>query len=630
MTLLQASSGSGWVDLTEQLTGLRWSIGGRELESLRFSLHSESVDVGQRVRLVIAGETRFEGVVYEVEKRHGPGDVSRVEALAYTDLIQYDRSIVYRQYPAGTRAGSIIKDLASLVPGVDTENVDEDETPTLNSVWTIQNVEALKVMLDVARGTNYYIRMKPSKKLYFKPKTPGSHRATITSANTVSASYREDRWRLRNRIIYVGAENRVLADISEPPGDLPLIIHDPFLAEEAEAQRRAQLRLALCREYGRSLEVELHKDVFEQMNVELFDKLRVNLPSLGLNDADLPVTGVEYEPESLRYRLSLSGSLESLEDYLQEQIAGDVAARFGRTLTAPEILSTAIHTTEAGLRVQAEPRHVVYFNKPPLTLWDAVNVILNSDGHATLVSGATSGSFEASILPGSSLFTAFVKCEWIAVGNQGRVGAQVLTAAGEEIARVHDAVDTQFILIPRWPTGFGSLTHMSASSWGASGASITNVRAGLLNAYCLRLSPSNPGTEGEIFYPSGKNLGLNIGFAKYIRLYLYGDHASDFQIRVRLWQDTSNYLEGRIIVKRDKWMRYEAVLSTFSKVGSPSIMNWLSIFSPHRLLIDSDYVLLPLTRETLRLKFTLGRDSPELESPVVKLLKMVWREGDYG
>lgn len=95
---------------------------------------------------------KFEGVVYEVERRHEAGDVGRVEALAYSELILYERSIVYRVYPTGTRAGRIIKDLASLVPDVNTSNVDEDGTPALNTVWTIQNVEALHVMLDIAGG----------------------------------------------------------------------------------------------------------------------------------------------------------------------------------------------------------------------------------------------------------------------------------------------------------------------------------------------------------------------------------------------------------------------------------------------------------------------------------------------
>ncbi|MCS7145345.1 MAG: hypothetical protein RMJ28_07010 [Nitrososphaerota archaeon] len=573
---------------------------------------------------------KFEGVVYEVERRHEAGDVGRVEALAYSELILYERSIVYRVYPTGTRAGRIIKDLASLVPDVNTSNVDEDGTPALNTVWTIQNVEALRVMLDIARGTNHYIRMKPGRRLYFKPKATGTYKAVINTSNTASASLREDRWRLRNRIIYIGADGRVLADVSEPPGDLPLTVHDPFLTDETEAKRRAQTRLALCREYGRQLEVELHRNVFEQMNVELYDTIRVSLPSLGLNNTDLPITGIEYIPESLRYRLTLSGALELLEDYLREAVGGDVAARFGRAMTVPEMLSTAVMTTGEGLRTQSTTRHPIYINKPPLTLRNAQNIVLNSDGHAVLTSGATLGSFEAEVLPGSPLFTSYTRCEWILTKNQGWARVQVLTASGEEIASVIDAAETQIVDIPRWPRAFGGLTFKTAALWGATGASVSDIAAGLINTYCLRLSPTTPGTYGETHYPSAKNLNLRLNFARYLRLYLYGDHAQSFTVKVRLHQDANNYLEGAFNVRRDTWMKYEAALSTFTKAGNPTAMNWISILSPYRLLIDSDYVLTPLLRELLRLKITLGRDSAAMLSPAVRLVKIIWREGDYG
>ncbi|MDW8042614.1 MAG: hypothetical protein RMJ75_07490, partial [Nitrososphaerota archaeon] len=127
--------------------------------------------------------------------------MKEVACRAYTDLIAYDRHIVYREYPTGTRAGTIIKDLASLESNVDVTNVDEATTPPLTAPWVIQNVPALQVMQSVARGTNYYLRMRPGRRLFFKPKVAGTPIATVDAAAVVKAEYSEDRWRLKNRVI---------------------------------------------------------------------------------------------------------------------------------------------------------------------------------------------------------------------------------------------------------------------------------------------------------------------------------------------------------------------------------------------------------------------------------------------
>ena len=62
---------------------------------------------------------------------------------------------------------------------------------------------------------------------------------------------------------------------------------------------------------------------------------------------------------------------------------------------------------------------------------------------------------------------------------------------------------------------------------------------------------------------------------------------------------------------------------------SPSLnqINWISIISPYLILIDSDHVFLPATRELMRVKFTLKRDSADYPSPKLKLVKIIWREG---
>jgi len=182
------------------------------------------VKAGDRIRLLKNNVPVFEGVVYEVKTEHRAGDIERDHIVAYSDLILYDRHVVFRSYATGTKAGTIIKDLAALETGVDVTNVDEATTPALNSQWDIQNEAALKIMQSVARGTNYWLRMKPGKTLYFKPKTIGTAAATINDVKVISAEYSEDRWRLKNRVIYVGKDGQVLADVSEGAGDLPVVV----------------------------------------------------------------------------------------------------------------------------------------------------------------------------------------------------------------------------------------------------------------------------------------------------------------------------------------------------------------------------------------------------------------------
>jgi len=623
-TIYGAAWNREFFDQTSRLVSLRHGLTSRELERVEFTLVNADLRVGQKVRIRRDGKVFFEGIVYERRKRHDENYVG-VEATAYSNLIMYDRHVVYRAYQTGTAAGQIIRDLAGLVSGVDVSNVDDG--PSLLSNWEIENQTALDVMRSVARGTNYWLRMRPGNYLYFKPKTTGNPKATIDDAKILRAEYAEDRWKLKNRVIYVGAGGQVLADVSEDAGDLPIVVNDPFLTDPVEAQRRANIRLALNKEYGRQLRIEMSQYDFETLGIDLGDTVTVNLPSLGVNE-NMYVVEIEYDPRELKYTLTLGGRLELFEEFLQEQIGGDVASRFGQSVKVPEMISTLTATFLSFSKMTSDVKYPVYVNKPPLTLYNAQNVTLDNDGYAVLASGATSGSFEAQVLPPSSVtFINYVKAEWIAEKNDGAISADLMDADGDRIAYVNDAYDTQWLYIKKWPAGFGELTYKAASSWGGSGASASDARLGQLNSWCIKLTPSSPGTDGEIYYPSTQNLGLNISSYRYLRLYLYGNHTSDFAIKIRLCQDASNYLEGSINVKSGTWAKYEAALSTFTKIGSPNTINWISIISPQILLIDSDYVLLPFTYELLRLKFTLSRPSASMSSPQVKAVKIIWREG---
>jgi hypothetical protein len=623
---LEVYDGTNWVDKTGKMVSFTHGLASRELEKIDFTLVNDDVAVGQKVRAKRGATIFFEGVVYERRKKHA----GRVElkATAYSDLILYDRYVVFRSYATGTTAGEIVRDLAALEAGVDVTNVDDG--PSLLANWEIENLPALQVMRSVARGTNYYIRMRPGKVLYFKPKAIGTPIYTITQDRIIEAEYSEDRWRLKNRVIYVGAGGEVLADVSEGSGDLPVVVSDPFLADRNEALRRANIRLALNREYGRQLKIVMSQSTFEASGIDLFSTVAVNLPNIGVNE-NMFVVEIEYDPKSMQYTLTLGGQLEFFEEFFAERIGGDVAARFGGVSGEPELLSAlATISSELGgyTRVSASTKHPTYVNKPPLTLYNALNVMLNENGEAGLVSGATSGSFEARLLPPSGLtFVSFVEAYWDAYTGGGSVSASILDPDGNAILNVANAVATRRISLPRWPRAINHLTYRSASSWAASGATVSDVRLGPVGGWCLKMVPSTLGTYGTITYPATGSLGLALAQFRYLRLYLYGDYTSSFTVKIQLWEDASNYLEGSLAVFPDEWRKYEAVIKTFTRVGSPSTINAVKISAPYILLIDSDHILLSHVHEVLRLKFSLSRPSAANTSPRVGAVRIVWREG---
>ncbi|HDD66934.1 MAG TPA: hypothetical protein ENG52_04870 [Nitrososphaeria archaeon] len=331
--------------------------------------------------------------------------------------------------------------------------------------------------------------MKPGLKLYFKPKSGGAPAAAISEDMILKAEYSEDRWRLKNRVIYVGAGGRILADVCEGGGDLPVVVHDPYLTDPHEAERRANVRLSLNKEYGRELRIEMRQRDFEDLGIDLGDTVIVNLPDLGLSNAAMFLLEIGYDPKSLRCGLILGGRLELFEESLREEIGGDVAARFGKLMTLPEQTSTLVFTLDKIARIQADQKHVVYVNKTPLTLYNAQNVILNSSGEVELASGATEGSFEAQVLPPSELFVNWIKLEWMAEKNGGEISADFLNSDGELLGQIYDAYGTQFYRFRKWPNGYGSLTYLNHENWGSIKATVTSIKAGILNAYCIKLAP---------------------------------------------------------------------------------------------------------------------------------------------
>ena len=468
--------------------------------------------------------------------------------------------------------------------------------------------------------------MKPGKMLYFKPKQVGTPVATITDQIIKDAEYSEDRWKLKNRVIYVGADGEILADVSEGAGDLPVVVHDPFLSDEEEAQRRANIRLALNKEYGRSLRITMHQRDFKDLGIDLGDTCTINLPSVGLENENMVLLGIEYDPRDLTYRLEFGGRKELLEDWLDEQIGGDVAARFGQRVNVPEMISSVYSTislVNTAIKIQANARTVRLYNKPPLLLENAQNVILDGDGYAKLVSGATSGSFEFSCLPESELFTRWLRTHYDIEENDGSVQVDVLRA-DDSVIESNIPQDYDF---PYLPQQAGWWTEQNISEWGIENGSLENSRNAIISYWSIKAIQTT--SPMKIYYPKTKDAGWDLSKFKYLAIYLYSEN-DDEDLKIRLKQDESNYLEASINHKGGAWKKYEISISSMTKVGSPNLsqINYLEIETDLMTLhIDSDYIFIPATREQLKLKFTLTRPSPESESPRVKLAKFVWREG---
>ena len=158
---LYDESSCSWSDKTNKCVSFRHRVSGHELELIEFELIEENVNVGQRVRVRKNDNIIFEGVIYERSLRQRKGLLS-VRAIAYSYLILYDRQIIYRIYQSGVKAGEIIRDLAKLIDDEISVNlIGVEDGDALLSPWKIENCSALEIMRNVAKGTNYWLRMKP-------------------------------------------------------------------------------------------------------------------------------------------------------------------------------------------------------------------------------------------------------------------------------------------------------------------------------------------------------------------------------------------------------------------------------------------------------------------------------------
>jgi hypothetical protein len=632
LTVIEVNDGREWIDVTESVSELRHTVDGRGLERVEIELSGTDVSVGWRCRYSSGLSIRFEGIIHEVVRKRVRGRLTEVKATGYSHLIAYDRHVVFRLYNTGTTAGEIIRDLASLEAGVDVTNVDDG--PSLTAPWSIENAPALRVMLDVAKGTNYYLRMKPGKVLHFKPKTVGTPKATLDDTNVLAAEYAEDRWKLKNRVIYVGSGGKVLADVSEPPGDLPVVVHDPFLVDAAEALRRAQVRLALNREYGRELRLEVTDVTLEALGIDLFDTVTVNLPDLGVSNANMYVIAIEHELGSRRCRLTLGGRLELFEDYLSEALGGDVASRFGpRPSVIGEIadLRSTLFLAQKVITASSY-RFVTYWNKRPVTIHGGQNVTINPvTGMVELASGFTSGFAIVKFLPPTEAFRRWGYVEWISYPGNGSIAVKVMDPQGNVLVQKSDPGFAGWHLakrlrLRRWPGRAQEITRRPANRlWAGINAEVFASNGGIVSGSCIGMRPSGPGT-GEMVYqlPSA----TDFSWARFATFFLHA-FSPNTTVKLRLYADPGNYYEGTVTVTEpDVWKEYVLDVSTLGRTGDPSLSNITRIgaASDGPILFDADYLLHQYLRGQLVVRFELTRPSPTAESPKISSVSITYEE----
>jgi len=633
MTIEISTNRTTWTDISRWVTRTSHKLTSRELETLEFTATNPSIAiaVGMYVRTKRGTTTIFEGVIYEV-RRQKTANVIEYNARAFSELVLYDRHVVFRLYDTGTTAGTIIRDLASLESGVNVTNVDNG--PSLTAPWSIENMPALRVMLDVAKGTNYYLRMKPGKVLHFKRKTVGTPKLTLDDTNVLMAEYAEDRWKLKNRVIYVGANGQVLADVSEPPGDLPVVVHDPFLTDPAEAQRRASIRLALNKEFGKQLKVVVPMRIVENANLDLFDTVRVNIPSLGLVNVDLYIVEMSFDPREKKYELVLGGRLELFEDYLSEALGGDIASRFGpRPSVIGEIADMRSTLYLAQKVVTASSyRFVTYWNKRPITLHGGQNVTINPmTGMVELSSGFTSGFAIVKFLPPTEAFRRWGYVEWISYPGDGSIAVKVMDPQGNVLVQKSDPGFAGWHLakrlrLKRWPGRAQEITRRPANRlWIGINAEVFASNGGIVSGSCIGMRPSGSGT-GQMVYqlPSA----TDFSWARFATFFLYA-FLPNTTVKLRLYTDPGNYYEGTItITEPDVWKEYMLDVSTLSRISNPSLGNitQIGVASNGPILFDADYLFHQYLRGQLVVRFELSRPSPTAESPKISSISITYEE----
>jgi hypothetical protein len=415
---------------------------------------------------------------------------------------------------------------------------------------------------------------------------------------------------------------------------MPEVVHDPFLADSNEALRRAQVRLALNREYGRELRLEVADVTLEALGIDLFDTVTVNLSDLGVSNANMYVVAIEHEPGSRRYRLTLGGRLVLFEDYLSEALGGDAAARFGpRPSVVGEIadLRSTLFLAQKVITASSY-RFVTYWNKRPLTVHGGQNATINPvTGTVELASGFTSGYAEVRFLPPTETFRRWGYVEWISYPENGRITVKVMDPQGNVLAQKSDPSFAGWHLakrlrLKRWPGRAQEITRRPANKlWTGINAEVFASSGGVVSGSCLGMRLMRPGTgEMVCLLPSP----ADFSWSRFATFFLYA-FSPNTTVKLRLYTDPGNYYEGAVTVTDSgDWKEYMLDVSTFSRMGNPSLNSIarIGVVADGPILFDTDYLLHQYHRGQLAVRFELSRNSPADTSPKISSVSITYEE----
>ncbi|MEM0478629.1 MAG: hypothetical protein QXN77_09555, partial [Candidatus Caldarchaeum sp.] len=374
----------------------------------------------------------------------------------------------------------------------------------------------------------------------------------------------------------------------------------------------------------KQLRVVMPRADFEAMNADLFDTLTVNLPHLGLENVNMYIVEIGYDPDKQAYTLTLGGKLELFEDFLDEALGGDVAARFGQKVSVAEkIGSVSLQVEELRKRVDvgAIPLLNVLAIRPPIPYRNATNIFQDIDGKLRLVSGATNGSVEIPIQPVGSKDTKLNRLIFSIDPGQGSYSVSIKTVNKTIASNVSSPYTFKYL-----PSRF-ALAEKDASSWGVTtGATIQDSQIAMQSRFSLKCSHTS---SFQAWYPSAKNWGLNVSECQYLAFWIYSN--IDTTIYIRAGTDDNNYYRANTTTKAGKWVKNIISLSSFQAVGSPSWnnINYILFELPSgTFYIDFDYCFFPWLDEDIWLEIQMSRTNPTDISPS---LNYIWLEyQDWG
>jgi len=372
----------------------------------------------------------------------------------------------------------------------------------------------------------------------------------------------------------------------------------------------------------------------EALGIDLFDTVTVNLPDLGVSNANMYVVAIEHEPGSRRYRLTLGGRLVLFEDYLSEALGGDAAARFGpRPSVIGEIadLRSTLFLAQKVITASSY-RFVTYWNKRPVTVHGGQNVTINPvSGMVELASGFTSGYADIKFLPPTETFRRWGYIEWISYPEDGTITVKVMDPQGNVLTQKTDSGLagwhlTKRLRLRRWPGRAQEITRRPANKlWTGINAEVFASSGGIVSGSCIGMRPTGIGA-GEMVYqlPSPADLS----WARFATFFLHA-FSPNTTVKLRLYTDPGNYYEGTVaITEPDVWKEYLLDVSTLSRIGNPSLGNItrIGVASDGPILFDADYLLHQYLRGQLVVRFELSRASPIAESPKISSVSITYEE----